>query len=436
MVFTSSSRSSSDNSAQTSTNSLSSAFAKLCFGAAAVLASAERADAQLVSNVVRSGPASPTPAVRLSDPVPASLIKSLAAKVTPATVALAMRSESGRNFGSGTIIDVRPEQFPVLMKNEVLVATAAHLFSDWGPSKLLTATVYGDYDSSLKPKAETDYPARVIGRLMMPLHSTNYNDIALVAIQLPEKDLQLVLKRAAKLPERNPNATHPFGEVAVTVGCPGARNVQLDGKEFLKPALPIHQDGRILQFSTSPVSQGSKEFSVREIRTIADPKVGHSGGGLFNESGELIGICSGGAPALADYPDFPVSGVERIVQSNSGFGVAGPPPGSIVVHSEEEHKRAMWSLVPGWAKNVKTRGNFSSTQCVYELMDVVTEEFQGLQRDVERVDAHYSEWLKDSEGSFILPVREANHVARIKRAWEHERTAIEQKLRGLKPDYE
>jgi hypothetical protein len=81
-------------------------------------------------------------------------------------------------------------------------------------------------------------------------------------------------------------------------------------------------------------------------------------------------------------------------------------------------------------------GYFADSQYVYELMDVVTKEFQGLQRDVEQVDAHYSEWLKDSEGSFILPVREANHVARIKRAWQHERAIIEQKLRSLKPDYE
>jgi hypothetical protein len=104
--------------------------------------------------------------------------------------------------------------------------------------------------------------------------------------------------------------------------------------------------------------------------------------------------------------------------------------------NEAEFNRRMSALIPDWAEYAKSRGIFASAQCIYELMDVVTAEFQGLQQDLERVDAHYSEWLKDSEGSFILPVREANHIARIKRAWEHERTAIAQKLRGLKPDYE
>jgi len=414
MVFSSSPGSSADN----TPHSLATTLAKFCFGAAAVLAGAEHADAQLVSNVVRSGPASSSSSVRLSDPVPASFIKNIATQVAPAVVALTMQSESGPSFGSGTVINVRPEQLPVLMKNEILVATASHLFWDWGASMSLTATVYGDYDSSLKPRSERDYPARLIGGVTSA-HSTQFNDVALIAIQVPENELPAMLKRAVRLGGRGSDPTPQFGDVAVTVGCPGSRTGQVNGRGYHKPALPIFQDARVLSYSDEESPVDKDAASVRTIHTIADPKQGHSGGGLFNERRELIGICSASASVTPGVIDFSVVGMDLIEAPN-----------------DAEYKRRLSALIPDWAEHSKSRGYFASAECVHELMEGVAAEFRGLQDDLQRVDAHYSEWLKDSEGSFLLPAREALHTAKIQRAWKMEREQIQQKLRGLKPDYE
>jgi S1-C subfamily serine protease len=429
MVFIGTSRPSPADPAPTSANFLSSAFAKLCFGAAAALAGAEPADAQLVSNVVRSGPAAPASSVRLSDPVPASLIKSLAAKVTPATVALTMSLERGPGFGSGTLVDVGPEQFPVLMKNEVLIVTAAHLFSDADRSLPITVTIYDKYDAALKPGSEREMPARLIGLIPGP-----GKDVALVALQVPEQERLGLLARAASLPERGSSESFSFGDIAVSVGCPGSRTLKVNDKDVLKSSLPTYRDARVLE---SVVTSEGDSSPGRQIVSIAGVQQGDSGGGLFNQAGKLIGICSS-AEAFRKPGEitFYVPGEERIIIPRPGTDRSALEKGTVIAHSEEDRLRHVKALCPDWAEYAPGMGYFTDSQYVYELMDVVTAEFQGLQQDLERVDAHYSEWLKDSEGSFILPVREANHIARIKRAWEYERTVIEQKLRGLKPDYE
>ena len=178
--------------------------------------------------------------------------RSLAAAVEraqAATVRLRVHDGHGHGAGTGTIIDTHGE--------EALVLTCGHLFRDTEGKGRIEVDVFAG-----------GQPHTVAGRLVD--YDAGDRDIALVSIK-PGVDVQPVEVIRS-------GASVRTGQAAFSFGCdrgadPSRRDTRIIGVNTINPHLGLSN----LEISGAPID-------------------GRSGGGLFDESGTLIGVCN-----AADY---------------------------------------------------------------------------------------------------------------------------------------
>ncbi len=174
----------------------------------------------------------------------------LAEKLLASSVRIVVDDPSGRAFGTGTIVDAR--------QGEALLATCAHLFKDAQGNLLptdgrITLELFDSSGSRLQVKE------RVPGQLV------TYDFEADVALVSFRPDSQVEPVKVVSSP-----SSVSKGAAVCSVGCdlgadPTVRNSQVVS---------------LNRYLGSP-----------NIETTGAPVQGRSGGGLFNASGELIGIC-------------------------------------------------------------------------------------------------------------------------------------------------
>lgn len=172
--------------------------------------------------------------------------QSLVDRAMAASVRLRIEDRTGRSVGSGTIIDARD--------GEALVLTCGHVFRDWSGQGPVTVDLFGS-----QPRSGIE--ARVIG----------YNlkaDIGLVSFKpgLPVS--------VARVASRDFQA-RPHDEV-VSVGCSHGAD----------PTARVTRVTAVDKFLGPP-----------NIQVAGQPVQGRSGGGLFNDRGQVIGVCNAADPA-------------------------------------------------------------------------------------------------------------------------------------------
>jgi thiol-disulfide isomerase/thioredoxin len=173
-------------------------------------------------------------------------IQALADQLLRASVRLKVHDPQGHSLGSGTMIDSWMEPSGVY---EALILTCAHIFRDSGGN--------GKIEVDLFDRA---VPTTVVGTLV---RYDLQNDIGLVSIR---SDRQL--PAIALIAEQQTTAV---GESVLSIGCD-------------------HGSDPTVQQST--VKAINSFVGPPNIQVEGQPAVGRSGGGLFNERGELIGVCN------------------------------------------------------------------------------------------------------------------------------------------------
>ncbi|MEM6798877.1 MAG: trypsin-like peptidase domain-containing protein, partial [Planctomycetota bacterium] len=167
------------------------------------------------------------------------------------SVRLKVQDTTGSSFGTGTIIDAR--------QGEALVLTCAHLFRDGqNPISPATPIVAELFQASAAGAVVAE---RTSGQL---ISFDEQNDVALVSIR-PRGTVAVARVAADRESVAN-------GAAVWSVGCDHGAN-------------PTVRTGRVTSVDryTSPLS----------LTVSGAPVVGRSGGGLFNERGELVGVCFG-----------------------------------------------------------------------------------------------------------------------------------------------
>lgn len=174
----------------------------------------------------------------------------LADRLLASSARIVVDDPAGRAFGTGTIIDAR--------QGEALLATCAHLFKDAQGNLLQT-------DGRITLELFNSNSSRVSIKERVPGRLVSYDfkaDVALVSFR-PDSKVEPI--RVVSSP-----ATVTEGTAVCSVGCdlgadPTVRNSQ--------------------------VVSLNRYLGAPNIETTGAPVQGRSGGGLFNSSGELIGIC-------------------------------------------------------------------------------------------------------------------------------------------------
>ena len=164
-----------------------------------------------------------------------------------ATVKLRVEDEGGHSFGTGTVIDVHGQ--------EGLVLTCGHIFrSSQGKGRI----VIERFDSTVAAPTTGTLISYDIDR-----------DVALVSMKLSQP---IAVASLAPLQYQS----RP-GEPIYSIGCNQGQP-------------PTVVRGR--------VNQIDKYLGPPNITASGRPVVGRSGGGLFNQQGQLIGVCSAADPTI------------------------------------------------------------------------------------------------------------------------------------------
>ena len=205
-----------------------------------------------------------------------------------ATVRLRVHDGHGYGAGTGTIIDTHGE--------EALVLTCGHLFRETQGKGKIEVDLYvgGEVRTVLGQVVDYDADTR---------------DVALVAIRpnFPVQPVQLV---SGQQQVRS-------GQTAFSFGCDRGDD-------------PSRRDTRI-----TGVNKYNQHLGVSNLEIAGAPIDGRSGGGLFDETGRLIGVCN-----AADYKEDvgiyagPGSihwqldrvGLSHLYQSNQTAGPESPAP--------------------------------------------------------------------------------------------------------------
>ncbi len=167
------------------------------------------------------------------------------------SVRIKVEDGSGSSYGTGTIIDTR--------QGEALVLTCAHLFREGaGPVSSSTPIVVELFGPTAGGVRVVERPAGQIISYDME------KDVALVSIR-PRVPVQAV--RVAS----NANVAS-IGGAVWSVGCDHGAD----------PSVRTGQITTIAKYTSPP-----------SLTATGAPVVGRSGGGLFNERGELVGVCFG-----------------------------------------------------------------------------------------------------------------------------------------------
>lgn len=172
------------------------------------------------------------------------------AKLIESTVRLSVDDPDGRSSGTGTMIDS--------YQGETLVLTCGHIFRSSGGKGQIAVTLFRAGPSGAEPRETV--PGRLIDFDLT-------RDLALVSIQTS--------KPVRVAPVAPSGAPLTQGEPVVSVGCNHGEN---------------------------PTSISTKITSVDRyvgppnVEIAGAPVEGRSGGGLFNEQGQVIGVCFAADP--------------------------------------------------------------------------------------------------------------------------------------------
>ncbi len=200
-----------------------------------------------------------------------------------ATVRIIVDEPSHQAVGSGTIIDSQ--------QGEALVLTCGHLFRDMSPNSPISIEVF-----------EQGVPVAYRGELIH--HQIEEKDIGLVVFR-PRKpvDVAPVLSRGSAVRE---------GQAVFSVGCDHGQ-------------LPSVRDSRVTKMN--------RYLGAPNIETSGAPVQGRSGGGLFNDQGELVGVCYAADGQLDEglycgtevlYEQISKLGLERLIEPKSSAGEVAP----------------------------------------------------------------------------------------------------------------
>ena len=226
---------------------------------------------------------SPTGSRPAAQPVSASAL-SPHQRAFQATVRLKVDDPKGFSYGTGTIIDLHGE--------EALVVTCAHIFRD--------SQGKGKISVDLFP---SDGQRTVSGQL---ISYDMKKDIALVGIR-PGVSIASVRVASGKRPVRQ-------GDAVFTIGCD-------------RGADPTMKRSRITGVN--------KYLGPANFEVAGQPVDGRSGGGLFSQTGELIGVCNAADPADNEgiYAALPVVhwqldqiGLQRAYQEHTAVAQTNEPP--------------------------------------------------------------------------------------------------------------
>jgi len=178
---------------------------------------------------------------------PVEISDSLSARLLRSSVRLKIYDPHGYSFGSGTIIDYSPLEGG--LGGHALILTCGHIFRDsQGEGRI-------EVDLFDQGKVQT-----VVARMVR--HDLQ-RDIGLVSI---ETDRPLpVAPLASKKSQQSP------GGQVLSIGCD-------------------HGNDPTVQKST--IKAVNSFVGPPNLQVIGQPAVGRSGGGLFNDKGELIGVCN------------------------------------------------------------------------------------------------------------------------------------------------
>jgi len=159
-----------------------------------------------------------------------------------ATVRLRVKDPNGENYGTGTIVDSR--------EGRALILTCGHIFRHWTKGSQIQVEVF-----------QGKRPTMFIGtRVAFELQ----DDVGLISIPC---DQTLPSCRIAP-----PGVRLTRGENVVSVGCSGGEDPTVQSQQITN--LNRYSGGDNIECSIMPVQ-------------------GRSGGGLFNEQGDVIGVCNG-----------------------------------------------------------------------------------------------------------------------------------------------
>lgn len=188
-------------------------------------------------------------------------------KVIRATVRVEMnRGTRQESLGTGTLVETPPEAEGLLRENEVLCISAGHV--------LETMTVRGSAHVTT-PKLDsegrvTGFATRFTARLLDFESDGSGGDVGLLAVYIPPQYRESVHLAQVHLDEVNLGVE----ETVFLAGCAGG-------------SAPKIVKARALQYS-----EGS-ETSSPAVHLSEERKSGDSGGGMFNQTGVLLGVCSG-----------------------------------------------------------------------------------------------------------------------------------------------
>jgi S1-C subfamily serine protease len=293
-------------------------------------------------------------------------VQQLAREVMPANVRIFVHGEGGAGSGSGTLVNT-PASFESLLEpDEVLVVSAGHVYHDSNEHTRLEVQIFEDFNTARMQFAKhTACEARCIGYRSEVAEGKQPPDVAILAVKLPS-ELRSSIK-TVDLGAKDQN--YEFGKQAVTVGCPG-------GKE------PVWLNGRVLSFSEQ------SEKHPANIITIAYPQKGHSGGGLFDTNGQLVGVCSGSNEVPRGTIDFPVPAMmeKEVIVSSHPFKVS---ENQVVLRSLAELKAYEKRMTPDWAEFATGRGSFVSVPDVHRYLETLSDEYDSARQKLASLEKSY-----------------------------------------------
>jgi hypothetical protein len=184
-----------------------------------------------------------------SEPMPSVSLADAVERARAATVRLRVHDGHGYGAGTGTIIDTHGD--------EALVMTCGHLFRENGGKGKIEVDLYVGGEVRTVEGQVVDYDA-------------DTRDVALVAIRpgFPVQPVELIAS------EKQVNN----GQTVFSFGCDRGDD-------------PSRRDTRI-----TGINKYNQHLGVSNLEIAGAPIDGRSGGGLFDESGRLIGVCN-----AADY---------------------------------------------------------------------------------------------------------------------------------------
>jgi S1-C subfamily serine protease len=180
-----------------------------------------------------------------STPTPQPSLDAQAAAILNASVRLRVEDAKGHAYGTGTIIDAR--------QGEALVITCGHLFRENKGQGPVSVEMFEATPAGLRTVDKV--PGQVISYDLE-------RDVALVAIR-PGREVTVARVAA-------PQTAIDRGDRVINVGCSNG------------------QDPTAL---ASRITSLNRYQGPPNIQASGAPVEGRSGGGLFNQKGELIGVC-------------------------------------------------------------------------------------------------------------------------------------------------